>query len=272
VKREPLVLLAVVLAASVAQANPRAEAAYEEGRRFYDLQEWDQAIEQFKEAYKLRPSARSLFNIAQAYRLKGDCTSAMRFYKTFKRNYPAERNVDKFITDMKACAKSGAKPVASDPPEPTQPDPAQPEPAQPDPAQPEPAQPEPAQPEPAQPQPMKPEPVVSARDATPGRGMRIGGLATAGVGALILGGGAYFGLRARSIANDIEAKPVWDPDLDERGRRFERNGMIMMIGGGAMVVAGGVLYVLGRTSGTEHPGLSFVPAHDGGSLVWAGGF
>jgi tetratricopeptide (TPR) repeat protein len=105
-----LSLLFVLLAGSaLAQPADPAESAYQEGRRLYDVQDWDGAIAKFKEAYKLRPDARSLFNIAQAYRLKGDCTQAQSFYRTYKRNFPDAANiatVDKFLAEP--CAKDTA--------------------------------------------------------------------------------------------------------------------------------------------------------------------
>ena len=116
--RSLLVLSALALsapaAAQPAQPSPPAqptdpgEVAYQEGRKAYDLREWDTAIEKFKEAYRLRSDAPSLFNIAQSYRLKGDCVEALGFYKTYKRNFPTAPNidaVDKFIAELEPCAK-----------------------------------------------------------------------------------------------------------------------------------------------------------------------
>jgi hypothetical protein len=73
----PLLFLAVTSTAAL--ADP-AEDAYQRGRSHYDLHEWDQAIAEFKEAYRIRSDAASLFNIAQSYRLKGDCAQAACFY------------------------------------------------------------------------------------------------------------------------------------------------------------------------------------------------
>ena len=106
-------MLALLVVARVAAADP-GEDAYAEGRRLYDLQEWDQAIEKFKESYKLRSDGPSLFNIAQAYRLKGDCDSAVRTYKTYKRNFPEAQNiavVDKLLAELEPCPAAGTKPV-----------------------------------------------------------------------------------------------------------------------------------------------------------------
>src|SRR5258707_14327190 len=113
----PTMLL--VLAAN-AWAAP-GDDEYREGRRHYDLREWDQAIASFKEAYRLRSDAASLFNIAQSYRLKGDCASALGFYKTFKRNFSDEKNiatVDQLITEVGPCAQQQAKSAKTEPTQP----------------------------------------------------------------------------------------------------------------------------------------------------------
>jgi len=110
------------LVCGVAHAQPKdpGEAAYVEGKRLYDIQDWDAAIAKFKESYKLRNDAASLFNIAQAYRLKGDCVQASTFYRTYKRNFPTAANiaaVDKFIAELEPCVKSkGEKPTSESKP------------------------------------------------------------------------------------------------------------------------------------------------------------
>lgn len=110
----------VLLICARAAADP-ADDAYQQGRRYYDVQDWDAAITSFTEAYKLKPEARSLFNIAQSYRRKGDCTNALSFYRTYKRNYPTAENiamVDRFITELDPCP---VKPVEPPPPQQQQP-------------------------------------------------------------------------------------------------------------------------------------------------------
>ena len=112
-------LLALAPRGVVAQpASGPAEAAYQEGRRLYDLREWDRAIAKFKEAYEQRHDPASMFNIAQAYRLKGDCVEALAFYKTYSRNFPDASNLDKvnkFISELEPCAKQQAKTVNIEP-------------------------------------------------------------------------------------------------------------------------------------------------------------
>lgn len=281
-------VLIVALGAGVAHAQPApdpAGAAYIEARRLYDIKEWDQAIVKFKESYRLKPEARSLFNIAQAYRLKGDCVEAVSYYRTFKRNYPAEQaeKVDKFIVELEPCAKQQAASRPAVPPvpvtEPPKPDPVTPVTTpkpeavttKPDVTQPEVKPREPVPPlviTPAitQPPPTEPEPTVES--SSPGRGKRVAGLVIGGVGIAAVATGVYFGLSARSKASDVEGSASWDPDLDRRGKTAERNAIILWSAGGAAILGGGVLYFLGRRS-AEPSRLSIIPRASGATVVWA---
>jgi tetratricopeptide (TPR) repeat protein len=277
VNHASILVLAVVLAAASASAQPgdsgaAAEAALQEGRRLYDLQEWDSAIVKFKEAYRLRADAAALFNIAQSYRLKGDCASAASFYKTYRRNFPNEGNidrVDRFITEMEACAKTAPKPEK---PEPGTPGPVTPDPVTPDPATPDPAMSDPVTPGPADPSPG-PEPIVSpGSSGSPGKGMRLAGLGVAALGVVSIGASVRFGLSARSAAREAEALAPgspWDPGIDERGDRAATRAVVFATIGSAAIVAGGVLYVLGVQQRTERGGVTVVPAPGGATLGWA---
>src|SRR5262245_58467283 len=119
----------LLLICARAAAEP-ADDAYQEGRRLYDVHDWEGAIAKFKEAYKLRPEAKSLFNIAQSYRLKGDCPDALSFYRTYKRNYPDGPNqdlVERFLKELDPCpVKPAEPPPTGAPPQRAQPAPQQP--------------------------------------------------------------------------------------------------------------------------------------------------
>lgn len=75
--------------AAPAQAQPkRADqseiaAIYRKGKTAYDLGNFQEAIEHFKEAYSRSPHEAYLYNIAQAYRQDGDCRNALFFYKRY---------------------------------------------------------------------------------------------------------------------------------------------------------------------------------------------
>jgi tetratricopeptide (TPR) repeat protein len=283
------IVLAVMLAAGSAHAQqpaPKAaaDAALSEGRRLYDLQEWDQAILKFKEAYRLRADAPALFNIAQSYRLKGDCANAASFYKTFKRNFPKEKNiekVEKFITEMETCAATGSAKT----------EPVKTEPVKTNPVKTEPVKAEPVKTEPVKTGPVNTEPVntdtttpisgvtgpVGPTD-TPSKGggtMKIAGIAVGGVGLIAVGAGVAFGLRASSAASDAEKLPagsVWKPDIESRGEKAAKNSKLFLAVGGAAVITGGVLYFLGAKKSSESSSVALLPTSGGASLTWASDF
>ncbi|HEY5922352.1 MAG TPA: tetratricopeptide repeat protein [Kofleriaceae bacterium] len=240
--------------ASPALAQPRApgEVAYQEGRKAYDLREWDKAIEKFKEAYRLRSDAPSLFNIAQSYRLKGDCGEALGFYKTYKRNFPTAPNVsavDKFITEMETCAKEQA---AKQPPPP---DPAQPKPV-------------------PETQPIERVEPMPPRDQ--GKGKRTAGIVLGIGGVAIVGTGFVFGVIAKGKADDVTAggnpndPPEFDGSLDDSGKRFDLFAKISWGVGGAAIVGGVVLYMMGRSASTSE--VAITPTNGGAVFAWGCAF
>ncbi len=97
-------LIAVVLAVSVlagggpfassarADDPQRAKELYQEGTRFFDLGQFDKAIDAFQSGYREKPDPIFLYNIAQAYRLAGDANKALFFYKGYLRNSPKAHN------------------------------------------------------------------------------------------------------------------------------------------------------------------------------------
>ena len=260
--------VACTMLAHVAHADPQhakkkppadpADAAYQEGRRHYDLREWDQAIVSFKESYRLRTNERSLFNIAQAYRLKGDCVEAMGFYQTYKRNFPDADGipvVDKLISDIDACVRektpTPAPPLPLPLPLPTPVIGSEPT-------------------EKRDHTPVMPPPPLPP--ASPGHGKRVAGVTLASVGLVALAGGVYFGLQAQSKARDVAGGGgVFDPQLEADGQADDRNAQILFIGGGALVATGVVVYMLGRSHGeVEH--VAIVPTRGGGLLSWRASF
>jgi tetratricopeptide (TPR) repeat protein len=69
-----------------ANANPKAIDArrhFKQGREFLDANAYSEAIKEFESAFSLMPFPELLFNIAQAYRLKGDAKHALQIYTQF---------------------------------------------------------------------------------------------------------------------------------------------------------------------------------------------
>jgi tetratricopeptide (TPR) repeat protein len=96
----------------------KARNLAEGAARHYDLAEYDDAIELLKEAYRLSEAPGLLFNIAQAYRKKGDCDQALLFYQNYLRVRPEARDrteVEARISQMDRCrtreAPEPSKPI-----------------------------------------------------------------------------------------------------------------------------------------------------------------
>jgi hypothetical protein len=103
-------------------APNEAKARYRAGILHYNLNEFVEALADFKEAYRLKPDPAFLFNIAQCHRQLGQYTEAARFYRSFRREMGASRDhaeVDRLILEMdKAAADERAKQAAAPAPAP----------------------------------------------------------------------------------------------------------------------------------------------------------
>jgi tetratricopeptide (TPR) repeat protein len=254
-------------AAPAPTSGDAGEQAYQRGRQHYDLQEWDAAIAEFKEAYRLRQDAASLFNIAQSYRLKGDCAQAASFYKTYKRNFPNEKNiarVDQFIGEMDECAKHAPATTITTTPQTTT------SPSAESPSTSSPTTSSPATPSPA----TTPPPMLAPHDTQSRGSLSLVGVGIAGTGAACVLGGVLFGLHAQTIEHDIQAMPIWDPDLNRSGERADLAAKILLVAGGAAVIGGATVIVLGYHDheSAQQTSLRVVPSSQGASVWWSGSF
>src|SRR5690349_2295181 len=110
-------LAAVLIVSALLLLAPRAEAedlsaavdAFTRGARHYDLGEFKEALDAFKEAYRLQEDPALLYNIAACYRQLGDRHAALRTYKTYLAKFPDVPNRDRvrvFIAELeKAIAE-----------------------------------------------------------------------------------------------------------------------------------------------------------------------
>lgn len=128
-------LIAVALAGSVlggvgpfassarADDPQRAKELYQEGTRFFDLGQFEKAIDAFQAGYREKPDPIFLYNIAQAYRLAGDANKAIFFYKGYLRNSPKAHNradvEQKLQALQKQAGEQGQAQHPTSPPTPT---------------------------------------------------------------------------------------------------------------------------------------------------------
>ncbi len=228
-----------VLFARIAAAQPTdAERLYTEGQAAYDDKRYDDAIASWQKAYDLSHLSGLVFNLAQAYRLKGDCTKAVETYQRFIKLDPtsAQRgDAEGRLIEIQPCPVE--KPVVVPPP--------------------------------------PPPPKVIAPVEQGGRGKRIAGYVIGIVGVALVGGGAYFGSRAQSLASDVNAACStghceWTSDLaskDSDGRSAEKLQWIGYGAGAAAVITGALLVHLSR----EHaPPITVAAAANGAAVSWTG--
>ena len=82
-------LAAVLLLACATRADAQSTTATEHAKRAqvaYDLQNWPTAIQEYQAAYAAEAKADYLWGLAQAQRASGDCATAIKTFKAYKRN------------------------------------------------------------------------------------------------------------------------------------------------------------------------------------------
>ena len=80
------------------------------GRIYHDAGDYQAAIAAFKEAYVLAPSPGLLFNIAQSYRLAGNCDEAAWMYRRFLDTNPTGPNkalAEQHLASVVKCGSGG---------------------------------------------------------------------------------------------------------------------------------------------------------------------
>jgi hypothetical protein len=108
--------------------------------------------------------------------------------------------------------------------------------------------------------------------------LKIAGVAAGVIGLAGLGGGTYYGLKAKErsdfITHYLKNNPMaeWPDNIHEieaEGQRYEDRQIALLIAGGALTVTGIVLYVVGATRKSSTEKLSVVPTATGDSVGFA---
>ena len=240
-----------------------ARALYETGNTHYNLGEYDQAVAAFKKAYELSQAPGLLFNIAQSYRLKKDYEQASHFYETYLRLKPDAANradVEARIAEMKTMLeeqkKMGTKaPIGTVSPDGTNSTPTTTTPT-------------------TTPTTTTPTTTVEQKDIVApggGKGLKLAGLTTAGVGGALIITGVVFGMMAKGKESDLEdlnnGGAPWDQDAYDAGKRNNTIAIASIAVGGAAVVAGGVMFYLGYSKEKKASSVAVVPTKGGGTFT-----
>jgi tetratricopeptide (TPR) repeat protein len=89
--------------------TPTARELSDQALRQYQSGEFDAAIESFTGAFALSNNPGLLFNVAQAYRLKGDCKQARDYYQRYLGavpETPLKPSLERRVAEMEACVGS----------------------------------------------------------------------------------------------------------------------------------------------------------------------
>lgn len=228
----------------------KARMLAERGRAYHDAGDYHNAIVAFKEAYVIAPSPGLLFNLAQAYRLQGNCDDATLMYRRYlaTRPRPEARTIaEGHLQTVERCVFKRGLNIPLDESEGVGPGGM------------------------ASTESLFIDREAEARSAAWKKNVGIGLTAA---GALALGAAAYYGWDAHRTASEVEDAYArgarWKElrDLDARGQRSAQRGQLLGIGGGAAVIGGVTLYLLGRRAERLLPA-AIVPHARGAEVSWA---
>src|SRR5580765_1308941 len=199
-----LVGVAFVVAARPAQAQmtqaqkDEVKLHYQRATRAYDLQKYQEAIDEYQKAYEISGDPPMLYNIAQAYRLAEQPAEAVRYYRRFLQRMPNARNredVERKIAEQDKLAEQRKKV------EPVTPPPPPPPPTKPPPIV-EVKPPPPVVVAPPPPPPSAPE---------PSHARAVVGWSLIGAGVIVGGVAAYEGYRARQKGDELTRDSMATP-------------------------------------------------------------
>ncbi|MBA3819487.1 MAG: hypothetical protein H0X17_11385 [Deltaproteobacteria bacterium] len=134
--------------------------------------------------------------------------------------------------------------------------------------------------------PPPPDPVVAPpvqpapTETTSGGGLRLVGLGAAGAGVIALGVGVVFGMKAKTVSDQISDHPMdeqWPADirdLEAKGQAHEDKQVLFMIAGGALLATGTVLYLVGGPKQRSAEQVTIMPtlSPDGAGFAARGSF
>jgi tetratricopeptide (TPR) repeat protein len=257
------------------EATEQARQHYLKGTKYFDLGQWDDAIAEYREAYKLRSDPAFLFNLATAYRRKGDLQPALDLYKNYliaNPESPKRSDIERRIRTLEKEMKH--RPPATAVVKPSEPAPAPPpipaaaatptsEPAlgpptttapvpEPVPA-PVPAPAPVSVPAPApEIAPLSPaasvaevtQPTPAPEPSSSGHGLRVAGIVCGVAGLASFGTAIYFYTRAVSLSDKVSNSDA--PVSDYRsGKDAETMQWVFYSVGAGVLATGTVLYLLG---------------------------
>lgn len=234
--RFALILITLLALAGAARADvAEARKHFDRGMRAYNLQQWGDALREFKVAYVEQTDPVILFNIGQAQRQLGEFDAAAKSYRLFLANQPDAPNRDqvaRLIEEMDGAAKEAH---AKSPPTGTQ-----------------------ALSPTTRPTPTPPQPRAKWYASPLGWSLSSAGVAAAAVGGGLLAQGGNLDSQIPGATSLAQAQQLGH-DRDT----YRIAGDVLLAVGGAALVAGVVVFVVKAVRGRRSE-VAF--ASSGGSL------
>jgi tetratricopeptide (TPR) repeat protein len=235
------ILSVLLLCARIAAADERSNAArehYQKGTTAFDLGQFEEAVREYTEAYRLRDEPVLLYNIAQANRLAGHKAESLHFYRIYLTKLPHAPNHDEVaakIAELQKAIEQEKRAQTMPPNESIQPGAKAPSPPQ-------------AAPEEKKPQPivLTPKPMTIDRG---GRKLKIAGGIVAGAGVALAIGGLVSSLLAKSAADNLAAEAgahqPYDPAQYSALQTNRIAGPVLLGIGGAALIGGVAVIAVG---------------------------
>jgi tetratricopeptide (TPR) repeat protein len=233
-------LTAVLLAPLVAHAGDSADRHIAKATEAHQAGRFADALAELQTAYSLDPRPSLLYAIGQVDVKLDRCADAITYYDRYLATHPdasSTTETEEAIATCKAKLAAAASPPATDspflPPSST------------------------SSPAPAR----RPWYTDKLGDALVGSGVVV-----AVVGIVVY----------RSARSDLDSAET-APDLRHYqdlvdSAHSKRTWSIVLIGGGAALIGGGIFHYMRRDRGTETPGVGMVPTTGGGLVTWMGQF
>jgi tetratricopeptide (TPR) repeat protein len=208
----------------------KARTLAERGRAYHDAGDYANAINAFTQAYVIAPSPALLFNLAQAYRLKGDCEDAALMYRRYLGTNPSPEGrglAEAHLASVERCIHMLSLHIPVEAPAGRA----------------------------AAPPPRDKLVVAKTPPAAPSRKAQLE--KDVGIG-LVLGGSVavaaatYYTIAAHSASSDVAAAYAkgakWKDvaPIDERGKTAATRAKILGAGGALGIAGGIVTYLIGR--------------------------
>ena len=258
------------LARAADTSKEEAKQHFFKGQQLFDVGRWDEAASEFEQAYALKSDPIFIYNMAQAYRRKGEAKRALELYKNFlikAPNTPKRAEVEERIAalqdQIEQADRAGKNaPVApvpppapaaevAPPPAPVAVPPPAPFPAPLPLLPPAPAAEAAPVPAPAPaPAPIYVQaPAAPPAPATsPGKGLRVSGIVLGAAGVAFIGAGFFFSLETDDYNNSVQNAKTYQPNLNDRGKLYNTVQWVGYGLGAGLLATGAILYGIGASS------------------------